>query len=158
MTRLLTCMLMLLALCLPTTAFAQSEKQSELRLRQGSSFEGFDYLYISPWMLKSMQQKDLKELQNIPVDKVKQIEILKTKTDGNNNLFKSIINKLSDEMTLIGYNREGDEGVKICADISSTEVVERILVIQWRDFGMEHNVIYIVGSFTPEEVNSIFHF
>lgn len=158
MIRLLTCMIMLLALCLPTTAFAQSEKQPELRLRQGSSLEGFDYTYISPWMLKSMQQKELKELENIPVDKVKQIEILKTKTDGNNNLFKSIINKLSDEMTLIGYNRDRDKGVKICADVSAKNIVERILVIQWKGFGLEHNVIYIVGTFTPEEVNSIFHF
>lgn len=158
MIRLLTCALMLLALCLPTTAFAQSANQPELRLRQGSSFEGFDYTYISPWMLKSMQQKEMTELKNIPVDKVKQIEILKTKTEGDYTPFKSIINKLSDEMTLIGYNRDGDKGVKICVDAPATDVIERILVIQWKGFGMEHSVIYIVGTFTPEEVNSIFHF
>ena len=78
MIRLLTCALMLFVLALPS-AFAQSGNQPELRLRQGSSFEGFDYTYISPWMLKSMQQKDLTELQGIPVDKVQHIEILKTK-------------------------------------------------------------------------------
>ncbi|MDE5849319.1 MAG: hypothetical protein K2H38_04185, partial [Muribaculaceae bacterium] len=88
MIRLLTCMLMLFALALPS-AFAQSGDQPELRLRQGSSFEGFDYTYISPWMLKSMQQKDLAELKNIPVDKVKHIEILKTKINGDYTPFKS---------------------------------------------------------------------
>lgn len=173
MIRLLTCALMLFALAIPS-AFAQSGKQPELRLRQGSSFDSFDYTYISPWMLKSMLQKDLTELQNIPVDKVEHIEILKTKVNGNYTPFKSIINKLSDEMTLIGYNRDGDKGVKICADSSllkdsygypmtnpdgsAMEVVERILVIQWGKNGAEHLVTYIVGTFTPKEVNSIFHF
>lgn len=157
MTRLLTCLLMLFALALPP-AFAQSGTQPELRLRQGSSFEGFDYTYISPWMLKSMQKKDLTELKNIPVDKVQYIEILKTKVNGNYTPFKSIINKLSDEMTLIGYNRDGDKGVKICVDVSPAEVVERILVIQWGHGGSEHLVTYLVGNFTQEEVNSFFHF
>ena len=173
MIRLLTCALMLLALAL-SPAFAQSGDQPELRLRQGSSFEGFDYTYISPWMLKSMQQKDLNELQGIPVDKVSHIEILKTKYNGNYTPFKSIINKLSDEMKLIGYNREGYKGVKICVDSSvlkdsfgcpltnpdgsEMEVVKRILVIQWNRNGGEHLVTYIVGTFTPSEVNSLFHF
>ena len=173
MIRLLTCMLMLFALALPS-AFAQSGDQPELRLRQGSSFEGFDYTYISPWMLKSMQQKDLAELKNIPVDKVKHIEILKTKINGDYTPVKSIINKLSDEMKLIGYNRDGDKGVKICVDSailrdsfgcpltnpdgSEMEIVKRVLVIQWGKNGAEHLVTYIVGTFTPKEVNSIFHF
>lgn len=173
MIRLLTCVLMLFALALPP-AFAQSDSQPELRLRAGSSLEGFDYTYISPWMLKSMQQKELAELQNIPVDKVKHIEILKTKVNGNLTPFKSIINKLSDEMKLIGYNRDGDKGVKICVDSSilkdsfgcpltnpdgsEMEVVKRVLVIQWGRNGAEHLVTYIVGTFTPKEVNSIFHF
>ena len=173
MIRLLTCALMLLALALPP-AFAQSGNQPELRLRQGSSFEGFDYTYISPWMLKSMRQKDLAELKNIPTDKVQHIEILKTKDFGNDTYFKSIINKLSDEMKLIGYNRDGDKGVKICVDSSvlkdsfgcpltntdgtEMEVVKRVLVIQWGKNGAEHLVTYIVGTFTPQEVNSIFHF
>lgn len=173
MIRLLTCVLMLFALGL-SPAFAQSDTQPELRLRQGSSFEGFDYTYISPWMLKSMQQKDLTELQGIPVDKVKHIEILKTRINGNYTPFKSIINKLSDEMKLIGYNRDGHKGVKICVDSSilkdssgcpltnpdgtEMEVVKRVLVIQWGKNGAEHLVTYIVGTFTPQEVNSIFHF
>ncbi len=157
MKRLLTCMLMLFALAMPP-AFAQSGTQPELRLRQGSSFEGFDYTYISPWMLKSMVQKDLTELKNIPVDKVKHIEILKTKDMGTFTPFKSIINKLSDELTLIGYHRDGDKGVKICVEMSPSDVVERILVIQWDANGVEHLVTYIVGHFTQEEVNSIFHF
>ena len=164
---------MLLALALPS-AFAQSGNQPELRLRAGSSLEGFDYTYISPWMLKSMVKKDLPELQNIPVDKVQHIEILKTKVNGNYTPFKSIINKLSDEMQLIGYNRDGDKGVKICVessvlkdsygcpltnpDGSEMEVVKRILVIQWGKNGAEHLVTYIVGTFTPKEVNCIFHF
>ncbi|MDE6479099.1 MAG: DUF4252 domain-containing protein [Muribaculaceae bacterium] len=173
MIRLLTCALMLFVLALPS-AFAQSGNQPELRLRQGSSFEGFDYTYISPWMLKSMQQKDLTELQGIPVNKVQHIEILKTKINGNDTPFKSIINRLSDEMNLIGYNRDGDKGVKICVDSSvmkdsfgspltnpdgsEMEIVKRILVIQWGKKGAEHLVTYIVGTFTPQEVNSIFHF
>ncbi|MDE6018447.1 MAG: hypothetical protein K2G85_06505, partial [Muribaculaceae bacterium] len=95
MIRLLTCVLMLFVLGL-SPAFAQSETQPELRLRQGSSLEGFDYTYISPWMLKSMRQKDLTELKNIPVDKVHHIEILKTKVNGNYESFKHIINQLSD--------------------------------------------------------------
>ncbi len=157
MIRLLTCVLLLFALALPP-AFAQSGQQPELRLRQGSSFDGFDYTYISPWMLKSMVQKDLTELKNIPVDKVKHIEILKTKKMGLYTPFKAIINPLSDEMTLIGYNRDGDKGVKICVDMTPTNVVERILVIQWGANGTEHLVTYIVGTFTQDEVNSIFHF
>lgn len=157
MIRLLTCALMLFALALPS-AFAQSATQPELRLRQGSAFEGFDYTYISPWMLKSMKEKELTELQTIPVDKVQHIEILKTKVNGNYTPFKSIINKLSDEMRLIGYNRDGDKGVKICVDMSPTNVIERILVIQWGRNGAEHLVTYIIGSFTSKEVNSIFHF
>lgn len=157
MIRLLTCVLLLFVLGL-SPAFAQSETQPELRLRQGSSLEGFDYTYISPWMLKSMRQKDLTELKNIPVDKVHHIEILKTKVNGNYESFKHIINQLSDEMNLIGYNRDGDKGVKICVEISPVEVVKRILVIQWGSNGAEHLVTYIVGDFTQEEVNNIFHF
>ena len=173
MIRLFTCMLMLFVLTLPP-AFAQSDTQPELRLRQGSSFEGFDYTYISPWMLKSMQQKDLTELQGIPVEKVQHIEILKTKINGQYTPFISIINKLSDEMKLIGYNRDGFKGVKICMDCSimqdsfgcpltnpdgsEMEVIKRVLVIQWNKNGAEHLVTYIVGTFTPQEVNSIFHF
>ncbi len=173
MIRLLTCALMLFALVIPS-ALAQAGNQPELRLRQGTSFAGFDYTYISPWMLKSMRQKDLAELQNIPVEKVEHIEILKTKVSGNSSQFKSIINQLSAEMNLIGYNRDGDKGVKICVDSSlikdshgnimtnpdgsEKEVVERILVIQWAHNGIEHLVTYIVGEFTPEEVTSIFHF
>ena len=173
MIRLITCALMLFVFALPS-AFAQAGNQPELRLRPGSSFEGFDYTYISPWMLKSMQQKDLTELQNIPVDKVQHIEILKTKVNGNYTPFKSIINKLSDEMKLIGYNKDGRKGVKICVDSSvlkdsfgcpltnpdgsEMEIVKRVLVIQWGNNGAEHLVTYIVGTFTPKEVNSIFHF
>ncbi len=173
MIRILTCMLMLFALAFPST-FAQSDPQPELRLRIGSSLEGFDYTYISPWMLKSMKEKDLTELQNIPIDKVIHIEILKTKVNGNYTPFKSIINKLSDEMKLIGYNRDGNKGVKICVDSSilkdshgcpltnpdgsEMEIIKRILVIQWGGNGAEHLVTYIVGTFTPKEVNSIFHF
>ena len=173
MIRLLTCALMLFALALPS-AFAQSGNQPELRLRQGCNFEGFDYTYISPWMLKSMKEKELTELQNIPVEKVQHIEILKTTVNGNNDIFKSIINKLSDEMRLIGYNRDGHKGVKICVDSSilkdsfgcnltnpdgsEMEVVKRVLVIQWGKDGAEHLVTYIVGTFSPQEVNSIFHF
>ncbi|MDE6696212.1 MAG: DUF4252 domain-containing protein [Muribaculaceae bacterium] len=173
MIRLLTCALMLFAFTY-SSAFAQSGNQPELRLRQGSSFEGFDYTYISPWMLKSMQQKDLTELQGIPVEKVQHIEILKTKINGQYTPFISIINKLSDEMKLIGYNRDGFKGVKICMDYSimqdsfgcpltnpdgsEMEIIKRILVIQWNKNGAEHLVTYIVGNFTPQEVNSIFHF
>lgn len=158
MIRFLTCALMILAIALPP-AFAQTSRQPELRLREGNSFEEFDYTYISPWMLKSMQQKDLTELKNIPVGKVQHIEILKTKTNGHFRPFKAIINRLADELELIGYNSDDANGVKICVQTSpSKEKVERILVIKWGKHGAEHLATYIVGDFTPSEVNSMFHF
>lgn len=165
MKRIIAYLMLLLALAMPTLQ-AQTNDEPQLKLRQGSNLEGFDYTYISPWMLKSMQQKDqLTTLKNIPVRKVKHIEILKTDINGEYTSFKSIINKLSDELKLIAYNREKDSGVKVCAEITypkdefgcPVETVNRLLVIQWSKYGKAHSVIYIVGELTPQEVNDIFH-
>lgn len=155
-------------MCGSTSIMAQISADSELKLREGSSIRNVDYTYISPWMLKSMKQKDLIKFTDIPLDKLKHIEILKTETMGLNTNFSHIVNKLSDEpgFKLVGYNRDGEKGVKICVDSQKKpgspegdeEEIHRILMIQWDYFGSEHTVVYIVGNFTQNDVSSLFHF
>ena len=160
--------IMLLLMCGSTAIMAQNSSDSELKLREGSRLREVDYTYISPWMLKSMKQKDLMEFADIPLDKLKHIEILKTESQGMNAAFNHIVNKLSDEpgFKLVGYNRDGEKGVKICVDSKKNpespegdeEEIHRILMIQWDYFGSEHTVVYIVGNFTRDDVSSLFHF
>lgn len=160
--------IMLALMCGSTALMAQSNPNSELKLREGNSFREVDYTYISPWMLQSMRQKDLADLKDIPVDKVNHIEILKTKTQGLNSAFLHLINKLSDEpgFKMVGYNRDNDKGVKICVDSHEiqdsvgkpSEEINRILVIQWANEGNQHTVVYIVGNFSQKDVSSLFHF
>lgn len=159
---------MLLLMCGSTAIMAQNSSDSELKLREGSRINEVDYTYISPWMLKSMKQKELMEFADIPLDKLKHIEILKTQTQGLNSGFSHIVNKLSDEpgFKLVGYNRDGDKGVKICVDSQkkadspegNEEEIHRILMIQWAYYGSQHTVVYIVGNFTRDDVSSLFHF
>ena len=155
-------------MCGSTAIMAQNSSDSELKLREGSRINEVDYTYISPWMLKSMKQKDLMEFADIPLDKLKHIEILKTESQGLNSGFSHIVNKLSDEpgFKLVGYNRDGDKGVKICVDYKKNpespegdkEEIRRILMIQWAYYGSQHTVVYIVGNFTRDDVSSLFHF
>ncbi|MDO4335017.1 MAG: DUF4252 domain-containing protein [Bacteroidales bacterium] len=160
--------IMLLLMCGSTAIMAQNSSDSELKLRDGSRLREVDYTYISPWMLKSMKQKDLMEFADIPLDKLKHIEILKTQSQGMNSAFSHIVNKLSDEpgFKLVGYNRDGDKGVKICVDSKKKadspegdeEEIRRILMIQWAYYGSQHTAVYIVGNFTRDDVSSLFHF
>lgn len=160
--------IMLLVMCGSSALIAQSNANSELKLRAGNSFREVDYTYISPWMLQSMRQKDLADLKDIPVDKVNHIEILKTKTQGRNSQFRYIVNQLSDEpgFKMVGYNKDNGRGVKICVDSherqdsigKTSEEINRILVIQWANDGDQHTVVYIVGDFTQKDVSSLFHF
>lgn len=163
--------ILILIATMGVSSLSAQQDPSELKLRKGSQVSGFDYTYVSPWMLKSIQQKELKDLKGVPIEHVSHIEILKSDWNGNNDTFKSLMNKLSDEpgFVLAGFNRIGDKGVKICVDqsghkdaygLSADEnaTISRILIIQWAGYGKSHTVIYIVGQFTPEEVKSIFHF
>lgn len=160
--------LMLLIAFATHTGLAQGNSAPQLKLRQCSSLPNFDYTYISPLMLKTMKSKELKKFQDIPIEKVSHIEILKTRTSGKNDTFKSILNKLSDEegFKLVAYNADADRGVKICAETAtgggssdpSQEVINRLLVIQWSSYGAAHNVIYLVGNFSSDDLNSLFRF
>lgn len=151
-------------------AIAQQDP-SELKLRKGSQINGTDYTYVSPWMLKNMKMKELKELKGIPIEHVDHIEILKTKWNGLNRDFKSLMNDLTNEpgFVLVGFDRNDDKGVKICIDQSGdkgayglssddSDIIHRILITMWAGYGSEHTLIYIVGRFTPEEVQSLIHF
>lgn len=168
MKRLITLLILLFAL-FPQAMHAQAQKTPELKLRSCNSISNFDYTYISPLMLKAMQQKELKDLRGLPAEKVTQIEILKTGSNGQDDRFKSVINKLADEpgFKLLAYNSDKADGVKICIDSSSDidsdvspgeEIINRLLVIQWGAYGARHTVLYIVGKFSLSDVNSLLHF
>lgn len=170
MKRLIAYLMIIFTLSVPMI-MAQQNQEPQLKLRKGNSIKGVDYTYISPWMVKNMNQKVIKELNGIPLDKVEYIEILKSKHMGNHPNFRSMVNALSNEpgFKLIGYNQDDDHGVKICADFTNesanyvsnepyTNRISRLLIIQWADYGIQHLVIYIVGDFSPEDVTSLFQY
>lgn len=167
MKRIIAYLLLMLISGIPTL-MAQSSDNMEPKLRQANQIPGVDYTYISPWMLSSMRENELKNLIDVPVKKVRHIEILKTKRNGLDSRFSSLVNKLSNEdgFKLVGYNKDDQKGVKICVDSSESkdafgcpiEIINRILVIQWVGSGYEHQVVYIVGQFSKEDVSSLFHF
>lgn len=165
MKRLIACLMLMLVCAVPTINAQSMEDEYEFKLRKGASLPGFDYTYVSPWMIKNMKQGDFSEFAVLPIKKVRHIEILKTKSGGYMSDFKSLMNKLADEpgFKLVGFNSNKGAGVKIYfepytekdSDGCPVEKIRRLLVIQWANTGSAHSVFYVVGDFTPEELSGM---
>lgn len=131
-------------------------KNREQYLSQFSNSGNFEYAYYSPLMLKTL---DTKTLQNLPVEKLTRLEMVRTHFEGKNKkLSDAIRNAISANNMELVFKEDGsaEQSLEFYAKLdSSGTMIKKILIAQYGAFRGSARVLYAECDFKIDELKSL---